>query len=113
MKTKIKGMLIYIIYTYYIYNIYYYIYIYPGFQVELNMNIVLLSIKNTILTENLDSNFSQDILIKNQYILHPMKVDFYINNSILKNKIQSKMKNQRFLSVKILSLILLVHYKYY
>ena len=63
------------------------------FQVELNMNIVLLSIKNTILTENLDSNISQDILIKNQYILHPMKVDFYINNSILKNKIQISNKN--------------------
>ena len=50
------------------------------------MNIVLLSIKHTILTENLDSNISQDILIKNQYILHPMKVDFYINNSILNKK---------------------------
>ena len=77
------------------------------------MNIVLLSIKHTILTDNLVSNISQDILIKNQYILHPMKVDFYINNWILKNKIQSKMKNQRFLSVKILILILLVLYKYY
>ena len=77
------------------------------------MNIVLLSIKNTILTKNLDSNFSQDILIKNQYILHPMKVVFYIITPIIKNKIQSKMKNQRFPSVKILSLILLVHYKYY
>ena len=34
--------------------------------IDLNMNVVLLSIKNAIITKNLDSNFTSYSLIKNQ-----------------------------------------------